>query len=380
MAQNTYKRLDSNEKIVRGFANLYVKGNRLYFRLPDRLGLGRNKYQATGLTDDKVGVSTAIGLLTVLNNDIAMGKVDLTLERYLPAIKTEAYKAEVESITGSGTNLKLLWNNYCESRKGYIKESTLHYLVRTIGDKIHALPTDNIYEAETVRDFLLKTSTPEYADRVLKKLSLLFAWCSDLGVLRGTNPYPKLLRHLPVGKSQNLGAILLSDDELATLLAKISPIYLPLTRFLFFTGCRPSEGIGLQWQDIKDDHLVLGRSITRKDGKILHSTTSKNGKTREFPINDELGEFLSTLTSNKGEESLVFPNTKGESIDYAVYSKAWARATPNKDTTPYNARDWFISTQIAKGKKPIVVAEWVDNSVRVIETTYYKNNKEDKPV
>lgn len=380
LAQNSYKRLDTNEKPLRGFANLYIKGSRLYFRLPDKLGLGRNKYLSTGLVNNKVGVSTATGLLTVLNNDIALGKVDLSMESYLPTIKTEAYKAEVESITGSGTNVKTLWFMYCDSRKGYIKESTLHYLVRTIGDKINTLPTDNIYDGEKIRDYLLKNSTPEYTDRVMRKLSLLFAWCTDLGLLKGTNPYPKLLRHLPIGKSQSLGAIAMSEDEIKILLDTISPIYLPLTKFLFFTGCRPSEAIGLQWQDIGTESLILGRSITRKDGKVLHSETSKNGKRREFPINEDLKAFLSTLTSNKGMESLVFPNSKGESIDYCVYSKAWAKATPNKDTTPYNARDTFISTQVGKNIKPIVVAKWVDNSVRVIETTYYQNNKEEMPV
>ena len=377
MTKSHYQRVNADGKNLKGFAALYAKGNKLYYRIPDHLGLGRNRYFATGITNNPEGRAIGTKTITVINNDILLEQFDPTMQKYLSRYKGEDYKAEVESITGINTSLQALWKMYCDSKKGKVKESTLHYLERTIGDKINSIPTENIYESKAVKDFLLETSTPDYTKRVITKVSSLFDWCSDRNILKGTNPYPEILKRLNEGKTSSKPPLPLSGLEVLEILDKISPIYKPLVQFLFLTGCRPSEGIGLTWECVKEDSIVLGKSITRKGGKVIYSDTSKNNKVRSFPMYPALKVFLEGLPVK--ESGLVFTNSKGESIDYTALYKDWVKVSSKSGSTPYNARDTFITNQIESGKPIAVVAQWVDNSIRIIESTYLKVGNKIKP-
>lgn len=55
--------------------------------------------------------------------------------------------------------------------------------------------------------------------------------------------------------------------------------------FLFLTGCRPSEAIGLRVCDIDKDrsHIVFNGAIVRVQGRAVRTTGSKNNKSRKNP-------------------------------------------------------------------------------------------------
>ncbi|MBC1270555.1 site-specific integrase, partial [Trichormus variabilis FSR] len=44
--------------------------------------------------------------------------------------------------------------------------------------------------------------------------------------------------------------------------SKLYSYYAPLVKFLFFTGCRPSEAIALQWKHISERYITFEQAIT----------------------------------------------------------------------------------------------------------------------
>ncbi|NEQ28499.1 MAG: site-specific integrase [Microcoleus sp. SIO2G3] len=151
--------------------------------------------------------------------------------------------------------------------------------------------------------------------------------------------------------------------------------YAPLVEFMFLTGCRPNEAIGLQWIDIDPDYrfILFNGGIACIGGKQISSiregTKAKN-KMRKFPINERLRELLQSLPQ---ADDLVFPSPKGNPIHYNNFSRrAWDTIVdPIKpNTTPYSCRDTFITEQIAKGVSAPIIAKWADNSVKMIEKHY----------
>lgn len=120
---------------------------------------------------------------------------------------------------------------------------------------------------------------------------------------------------------------------------------------------------------------MLGRNYVKKGGQVFESETSKTNKTRLFPKHTALAEFLGQLEVGTGK---IFTSSVGKPIIYRNYVRAWDRVMP-KDTTPYCCRDTFISQQVERGVPPAVIAQWVGNSVTVIERHYLKVSLEVQP-
>jgi integrase len=141
---------------------------------------------------------------------------------------------------------------------------------------------------------------------------------------------------------------------------------------MFLTGCRPSEAIGLTWDNIDPDYrfVFLRGGIVFTGNKKILTKNSKNKKVRKFPCNIRLRELLQSLDRS---HTFVFPSPKGKSINYSNFSRrAWdAIVNPIKSgTTPYSCRDTFVTEQISKGVSASILAKWIDSSVRMIEKHY----------
>ncbi len=103
--------------------------------------------------------------------------------------------------------------------------------------------------------------------------------------------------------------------------------YADYVKFLFLTGSRTSEAIGLQWKhiDFERNLMFIYESLGRDRGnsaKRIRKTT-KNRKLREFPLSNSLLELLKSRysASNKSTKSLVFPSPKGKAIDDHNFSQ-----------------------------------------------------------
>ncbi len=152
--------------------------------------------------------------------------------------------------------------------------------------------------------------------------------------------------------------------------------YAPFVEFLFLTGCRPSEAIGLTWNKISDECslITFSESIVMCGGRQIKSKGSKNNKVRTIAVSPNLQQLLESIKteSSKGD-SLVFPSPEGKAINYDNFARrAWSIVVdPIKpDTTPYNCRDTFITLQLLKGVPSAVIAKWCDTSTGMIDKNY----------
>lgn len=371
-----YKRIKlSIDNSLKGQASLYKRGHRIVVRLPDTVGLGRNKYWSLGIPATKEGVSRATQILSIINRDIVFEEFDQTLNKYCPKSRQRYREAQKKTVYE-------LWLLFCENKSNSTKERNVDYLKITIGDRIKEADVNNIHNAEKMLARLTEITTPSMTERVMVKLVSLYDWCIIKKLIKEEpNPYKKLLDVIRVDAPAKADPIPrpLSKEEVDLLFKKLSPTFLPIARFCLMVGCRPSEAIGVEWQDLDMDkgYITMGRSFVIKSSKVYKSETSKKGKRRQFPLYPELIEYLNSLTKSC---DLINPDPNtGTAYKYDSYSQAWNRVMP-KDTTPYGCRDTFISNQIEKGIPPAVVGQWCDNSIATIEKHYLKISNAIKPI
>ncbi|MGJ3252528.1 MAG: site-specific integrase [Elainellaceae cyanobacterium] len=165
--------------------------------------------------------------------------------------------------------------------------------------------------------------------------------------------------------------------------------YAPFVKFLFWTGCRPSEAIGLRWGSITPDcgRIHFHESIVEISGKLERRYEDKTSVKRWFSCPRKLQNLLQSVKlRNPTPEDLVFPSPKGKIIIESNFAdRAWRTILTSlglneKDgvkMTPYNCRDTFITLQALQGHSSTTIARWVGNSSKVIEERYLDKIKLD---
>jgi integrase len=276
-----------------------------------------------------------------------------------------------------------------------LKESTLDYLKNGLGKLINNCPFQDFNQSIDIRNWLLEKTTSSMTKRIITHLSASVKWGIKHQIISlSSNPFEDMAGELPKHnwEEKSVPNALLEPEKLLVIQAFENhkgnwngrgftgcaySHYAPFVKFLLMTGCRPSEAVGLQWKNIKDDcsQITFESSIVRIQGKATRMKGSKNNKTRKFNCNEQLQALLRSLRAeNPDPEALVFPSPKGKVINYGNFSKvAWKKVVDSllgRKTTPYSCRDTFISEQIAKGVPTAVVAKWCDNSVEIIEQKY----------
>jgi integrase len=365
--------MTKKEKAPKGECSIVVRSGRLRLRIP---GIcfpdGKQTEIALELADTQAGRTIAAQILATLQLDIYQGKIDPTLDKYRRA-------PMVTTVTAFD-----LWTKYVEYKKPTIKLSTLDYYERTVGSKMAKIP-HSIDKALDVRTWFLKKTTRAFAGRCLDHLSSAVAWGIRHGeITLPRNPYLGMGREVKP-KTQPQGADAFNAEQKEQILNAFltSPYYehyYPFVYFLFLTGCRPSEAIGLRWIDIASDFSFVHftGSIVRVKWKAVRMNRSKTNRVRSFPVNSELKDLLEACCKSlQGLDRLVFPSSGDPDtpIHYQnFHHRAWNKiVTPivNHKTTPYSCRDTFITEQIAAGFPISVIAKWVDNSPRMINDRYF---------
>jgi integrase len=69
--------------------------------------------------------------------------------------------------------------------------------------------------------------------------------------------------------------------------------YTNFVKFLFLTGCRSSEAVGLKWKHISADCQIITfcEAVVNVSSKGIRKNT-KTGKSRKFPCNLQLQKLL----------------------------------------------------------------------------------------
>ncbi|MGV0027263.1 tyrosine-type recombinase/integrase [Phormidesmis priestleyi] len=119
-------------------------------------------------------------------------------------------------------------------------------------------------------------------------------------------------------------------------------------RFLFFTGARPSEAIGLQWKHITESVIRFRQAVVvSKQGLVLKEGL-KTQRKRDFPITPEVKVILEDIKSETIDpEAFIFRSPRGKFIDQHNFANRPWQAIMAKSGIPYRksyqCRHTFIS-------------------------------------
>ncbi|NJN75633.1 MAG: tyrosine-type recombinase/integrase [Synechococcaceae cyanobacterium RL_1_2] len=376
-------------KAPKGTVKIIASNGRLQLRFRHA---EKRHYLSMGLPDTPTNQIAAKRKAEEIYLDIVSGNFDHSLNKYKPQIKANIDQNDANTTTKQLPTVQDILKQYIEYKQSSWKITTLgdrQNLARIL-TKIAPLPITAALEVKTE---LQKITTADQTRRLLIQLNAACRWGLKHKIV-SSNPFEGMATEMPKPNYQkNPQPNAFTEEERDLIIEKFQNHrgnwngkgftgysyyhYAPFVEFLFLTGCRPSEAIGLRWINVaKDCHTVkFAEAITMAGvGRPIRVENSKNNKQRLFPCSERLKKLLSKLKSDECEQdSLVFPSPKGKPINYNNFShNAWKRIVdPIKvKTTPYQCRDTFITVQILKGIPEYIIAQWCDTSVYMIQKHY----------
>jgi integrase len=355
-----------------GSAEVKNLNGRVIIRLPRNWFDGKQKSLPLGIPTTLENMAHGGKLAAQINSDYLAGQFDRTLAKYKK--QPQVSPSELPTIT-----TKELWNKYCDYKQPRWKAKTAVYNREIIGRWIDRLSPD-WSDALAVRSYLLASTTDGVVVRVLNSLETAVEWAMRVQILpESRNPYKGMGNDLKVAETKK-GANAFTQTEQEQVIRTFYDhpswfVYGEFVEFLFLTGCRPSEAIGLHWSQVAADFtsICFDQSVVMIDRKFHLNKLSKTNRARIFYCNERLKSLLSKLAINCPGVGAVF-RVRGQYINYDTFCnrpwKSLVLTVTGRKTTPYSARDTFITHQTERGKPIAIVAQWVDNSTGMIERKY----------
>jgi len=359
-----------------------IKVERFRDSLRLRWSHNSKRYSLTIGKDCKDTLKTARAKAQVIDSDITFNRFDDSLAKYGKC--SGAILQLVSVVSEDQIELRDLWNKFLADKLPHLKAKTQgeYRSFTKILDKLGVLLSFDALE--TKRSLLAVTTTDQ-----TRRTSLYLSACCKWGIkhrIINDNPFEGLANEMPKRRatSKHSANAFTEEERDAVINAFKKDVrpgtcynhYAPIVEFWFLTGCRPSEAIGLTWDKVSDDcaSVTFSGSVQLISGRHVWSEGSKNNKFRTVAVSPRLQLLLKLLKSDRTSSiTLVFPSPTGKPINYDNFTRrAWnAVVDPIKpNTTPYNCRDTFITTQLLKGIAPTVIAKWCDTSTAVIDRDY----------
>ncbi|MEG3439859.1 hypothetical protein V0288_22215 [Pannus brasiliensis CCIBt3594] len=350
-----------------------------------------------GKFNDPVALGKAEAIANQISQDIILGTFDPTLEKYKPQIK--ANLTLVDGTKKPDLTTVELFDRYMEFKSPTWKASTKHYMKTSVYDYLVKCPYKTVIDALDIRQWLLINTSNSMTKRILTHLNAATKWGIKHRLIScRLSPYDGMSQELPKHKweSDPEPNAFTKEEKEAIIKAFENHkgnwngrgftgfgynYYTNLVKFWFFTGCRPSEGIGLTWGQVSNDfsYIIFNQArVQLGNGQIVKSEGSKNSrykKPRKFLCTLGLKQLLKSIKpDNPSPDDLVFPSREGKVINYGNFCKnAWDTIVDpivKRNTTPYSCRDTFISEQVSGGVAPDIIARWCDSSADTIRKHY----------
>jgi integrase len=352
---------DQTKKIVR------VGIDKGWLRL--RWSYQGKRYALTlGLPVSGVNKMVAAAKAHQIELDIASGHFDPSLKRYKPQCQrlTQITAADLFQLFAEEKAKQV----YQRSLEKY--QATINYLVQYFQDKPAQVITEALAE-EFAQWLRLR-----HGLLVLKERLGLLKACWEWGQKKElviTNPWINLVGRIKIPPKQmpkpftreEIGAIIQafrSDRNYHR--------YADYVEFLFGTGCRTSEAIGLRWIHLSDDcsNVWIGESLSRGVRK-----STKTNRARTIALTGRLQVMLQgRRPANPNPDELVFTSPTGKAIDDQNFrNRAWKTVLVRLEINyrkPYNTRHTLISHALDLGMNPVMVAQLTGHDVQTLYEQY----------
>jgi integrase len=349
---------------------------------------GKRHYVSPGLADTPVNRMKIQEKAFEIQRDIEYGEFDPTYAKYKMAQLQLAPKLTTPELT-----LTELWLKYMEYKSPNASPKTIDSTYAPVLVHLNRCKVDGLKEPLKLRMGLLRVTTQSQAKRSLMQLSAACKWGMKHGLVE-SNPFEGMYKELEATRPDPPMAFSVEERDriIYTFEHDARPgmdyrHYTAFVKFLFWSGCRPCEAIGLRWGSVIGDcsKIHFHESIVEVSGKQVRRKETKTGVERWFTCPARLQALLRSLRPSKpNPDSLVFVSPKGGAISESNFaSRGWKKVLTDlglerKDgikMTPYNCRDTFITLQAVQGNSSTTIARWVGNSSKVIEEKYLERLK-----
>ncbi len=380
------------QKVSKGSVGIESLQGRLRLRLPRQVYAGKQKYLTLGLADTPENREIASAKAQQIESDIAFEQFDPTLAKYRPQSYLQLLDPAQD--TSKPKTLIELWEMYVEYKTTVQKVavSTLKNTYKAVASHIQKLPTQSLEDTPAIGDYFVSNLKPDTAKKYLANISACCDWAVECGHI-SSNPFLGIANQIKSTPKQVEDIKPFTKEEKEAIIAAFEKApyyshYAPYVKFLFFTGCRTAEAIGLRWKHISPDckKITFCESYVRGTRK-----GTKTGKSRILPCNNQLQEFLKSIKPKDCDpEALVFPSPEGKEIDdHNFLCRAWKgyknrhghqidgvvtqlvkQGIVSEYRSQYNTRHTFITQCLEAGVTVAQVAKWVGNSPSVIMKHY----------
>lgn len=326
--------------------------------------------------------------------DIMKGCFDTTLEKYkpaplsLPLVVAPVITPEVKSPIFLHNLVKRFKDWTKDIRNINIDNSIDYFWTLRVLEKYVNVPVEDIAGKIAAEKWCIST----YNKR-LNCLSGFLSWLVTTGAI-ASNPLLEVKRKRDKKKKKCVRREPLTEEEINIFLEAIrkdtychksSPskhsFYYPFLQFIFFTGVRNAEAIGLKVKhvDFANKQIEISETLARTT-KGTHSAAriskeTKTGNTRYLPITEELAELLLPIVIGKNPDNLIFVSPRGVSIDDRMLQRRIIKPVlkflglGNKDL--YSARHAFGTRAVEQGIALTSVAYLMGhNSIQTASSNY----------
>lgn len=330
---------------------------------------------------------------TEIKLDILKGHFDVTLAKYKPTPKScDSPSGEEESKSTINeiklpvflNNLVEKFNDWGNNFRNVDVDNSIDYLyTRKLLEKWINVPIDQLVHKLNGENWAATTY-----NRRLTYLSNFFSWLTGLGIIE-RNHLQDVCKRKDKGKKKNPRRIPLDEQEITTFLNAIKSnefcaacssvkhsYYHPFLSFIFYTGVRNAEAIGLKVKhvDLTNKHVEISEAFARTVKGSNHAARIQKGtkmeNVRYLPLNEQLTAILCKQIEGKQSNDFVFPSPKGLCINDTTLEKRILKPVLKKlgfgDKDLYSARHSFGTRAIQQGMPLTDVAYLMGHST--IET------------
>jgi integrase len=347
--------------------------------LRDRLRLvwshgGKRYFLSLGLADTKINRLAADIKARQIEGDIATANFDSTLNKY----KAVGQRSSDEQVVQLFDKFMAYKAKRVDVRTMQKYQALRGHLGEFFGQRAIALVLER--DAEKFKDWMLLRMSSTTLKDYLSLVNACWIWAIKQGWIE-VNPW----LDIPVKVAPKQRPKPFSKDEIKAILGAFRShsrwgMYGDFVEFLFGTGCRTGEAIGLRWQHVSADCTAvwIGESISRGRRKA-----TKTNRARDISLSPRLAQLLLSRRSPEWEpDDLVFCSPQGFAIDdHNFRNRAWVDILAIAGVEyrkPYSTRSTLISHLLDMGRSPAEVAELVGDDVATIYK-FYAGNVQSRP-
>ena len=321
-----------------------------------------------GKWENKRDRQLVTAIATKIENDILAGIFDPTLEKYRH--RTLPDGTRIAQIAPKSKEVELCWlelyNAWVESLCLPAHTVAGHYQVlrRQIEKSGNPVLSDICWLLNSE----IATST---FNRRLSILRSLIRWCHEKKLI-DADPLTKVVHRkatVEEQQKQEENCRPFDHDEITRivkLFRQKHPTYAPFVEFMFFTGVRTGEAVGLLWRhiDFSKRLISIKQSVTRERGgyKKVASQPKTRQSIRTLRMSDRVFDLLILIEpQNANPAEFVFKSPTGCVIDHgrfrACYWKPVLAELKIPYRKPYATRHTLLSEALEQGLSVPQVAQ-----------------------